>query len=133
MNKTLKPVICGICVIISAIISIFGLNCLFALFNCHDGVGIESVAWITVICVVVFVVYLFYPNQIAVLLQRYCQKKIEDQLGGVSQTSQEVISELVNQRTSVTCGQTIKMNSTVVEIKKLTFSVLIMLLKRLKI
>lgn len=118
MNKTLKPVICGICVIISAIISIFGLNCLFALFNCHDGVGIESVAWITVICVVVFVVYLFYPSQVLILFQRYLRKRIDDQFGEASQNSQEMISKLANQRVDVAYKQDVKMDRSKIKIKK---------------
>ena len=49
--------------------------------------------------------YLFYPDQVANLFQRYWKKKVEDQIGVESQSSQERASRLMNKRIDDDCAQ----------------------------
>ena len=116
--KLLKLITCGLVAVGLAIAICLGLNYLFSLFGCCAGVGTSTVSSVAVFGGVVLVVYLFYPDQVAVLVQRYMSKRIEDQLGAASQDSQERISKLANQRLTATCAQEAKIDRVGLKIKK---------------
>lgn len=116
--KLLKLFACGLVSVVLAIAICLGLNYLFSLFKFCNGVGTSAVSSVAIFGGVVFVVYLFYPDQVAVLARRYLRKKIDDQLGAASQDSQERISKLTSKRLDGTYAQDTKTERMGVVIKK---------------
>ena len=106
--KLLKLFLCVFIVIVLSIIICLGLHYFFAFFDCDNGAGTSVASWITICGGTGFVVYLFYPNQVAALFQHYWRKKVEDQFGATSQNSQDRISRLMNQKIDVDDAQDAK-------------------------
>lgn len=103
--KLAKPFSCALAVVSVSLAICLGLNYFFSLFNCGNGIGTSVASWITIFVGAAFVGYLFYPDQVTNLIQRYLKKKVEDQLGAEGQSSQERVSRLMNKRIDDDCVQ----------------------------
>lgn len=106
--KLLKLFCCALAVICVSLAFCLGLNYFFGLFNCGNGIGTSVASWIIICIGALFVGYLFYPDQVENLFQRYLKKKVEDQIGEESQSSQERVSKVINKRIDDDCAQDVR-------------------------